>query len=557
MSVFPSTHTLAELSACATWLTAQSARRVALQFPAEALRYAPSLLAALRAALPHPAPLLFIVGDTAFSPCCVDEVAAAHYAADAVVHFGATCLSPTARLPSFHVLAPPGPRWQHLDAEACGAAIAAHVIAAEVAGQHAVLAWDAEAAGSLRAVLAGVARALGGACTPPPAAEDCSKGGLVAWASPHPRLLVPGAQRCFGGAAAVAAPCATVEPAFARVCGLHLALDGLPPELCAALRCEASGVAEPAPLRMLYLGAQQARVRALLAAWGTCSGGVWRVDPSGGVAGGGANSGGGAVTFPLERLDGGPHARLLASRYRLVGLVKGAGAVGLVAGTLALEGRGELLDALRAALLRAGKAVHTLLVGKVTPAKLANFHGFCDVFVLVACPEASLLDGEEAAAHAVPVATPHEALVALEELAIEAEAEKAEEAVGEPPSAAPSRLAWDGALHLAFHALLGRLEGSRVAAGTARARLAAEAEAAAAAEKGAAPGTRALVTRLGGELFVHSGAVSDASQRLLRREWRGLAYDAPLGADGGAASTAIVAGRAGTASRYAGEPGSI
>ena len=36
--------------------------------------------------------------------CCVDEVAAEHYQADSIIHFGATCLSPTQRLPVLYVL---------------------------------------------------------------------------------------------------------------------------------------------------------------------------------------------------------------------------------------------------------------------------------------------------------------------------------------------------------------------------------------------------------------------------------------------------------------------
>ncbi len=37
------------------------------------------------------------------SSCCVDEVAAQHVGADAVIHFGNTCLSPTQRLPVLYI----------------------------------------------------------------------------------------------------------------------------------------------------------------------------------------------------------------------------------------------------------------------------------------------------------------------------------------------------------------------------------------------------------------------------------------------------------------------
>lgn len=48
-------------------------------------------------------PKLFILGDTSYGACCVDEVAAEHVDADVVVHYGRACLSPTARLPVIYV----------------------------------------------------------------------------------------------------------------------------------------------------------------------------------------------------------------------------------------------------------------------------------------------------------------------------------------------------------------------------------------------------------------------------------------------------------------------
>ncbi|PKY02495.1 putative diphthamide biosynthesis protein Dph2 [Aspergillus campestris IBT 28561] len=49
------------------------------------------------------APKLYILGDTSYGTCCVDEVAAEHVEADVVVHYGRSCLSPTARLPVIYV----------------------------------------------------------------------------------------------------------------------------------------------------------------------------------------------------------------------------------------------------------------------------------------------------------------------------------------------------------------------------------------------------------------------------------------------------------------------
>jgi diphthamide biosynthesis protein 2 len=46
---------------------------------------------------------LAILADTSYGACCIDEIAAEHVDADAVVHYGKACLSPTARLPAVYV----------------------------------------------------------------------------------------------------------------------------------------------------------------------------------------------------------------------------------------------------------------------------------------------------------------------------------------------------------------------------------------------------------------------------------------------------------------------
>lgn len=107
-------------------------RRVALQFPDDMLKDAPRVYDILQKDLSLPRehseeidragdpPVsqvgelsiteptstevkIFILGDTSYGACCVDEVAAEHLDADSVVHYGRACLSPTARLPVLHI----------------------------------------------------------------------------------------------------------------------------------------------------------------------------------------------------------------------------------------------------------------------------------------------------------------------------------------------------------------------------------------------------------------------------------------------------------------------
>ncbi|KAK6501868.1 Diphthamide biosynthesis protein 2 [Arthrobotrys musiformis] len=46
---------------------------------------------------------VYILADTSYGSCCVDEVAAEHADADCIVHYGRACLSPTSRLPVLHI----------------------------------------------------------------------------------------------------------------------------------------------------------------------------------------------------------------------------------------------------------------------------------------------------------------------------------------------------------------------------------------------------------------------------------------------------------------------
>ena len=54
------------------------------------LTYATGNVYAVQGSIPEE---VFILGDTSFGECCVDEVAAAHLNSDGVVHFGHTCLT--------------------------------------------------------------------------------------------------------------------------------------------------------------------------------------------------------------------------------------------------------------------------------------------------------------------------------------------------------------------------------------------------------------------------------------------------------------------------------
>ena len=149
-----------ELDATAAWVTAGGHTRVALQMPDDLLKDCVAVAAALErrcnvdgggggngtdadgggggagvdgggggdgagvgagAASKAKAVKVFVLADTTFGSCCVDEVAAAHHDADCIVHFGRACMSPVSRLPARFVF-----NKVHVDPPACAAAIHRH-----------------------------------------------------------------------------------------------------------------------------------------------------------------------------------------------------------------------------------------------------------------------------------------------------------------------------------------------------------------------------------------------------------------------------------------------
>ncbi|ETW03438.1 diphthamide biosynthesis protein 2 [Aphanomyces invadans] len=81
-------------------------RRIALQFPdsmlPDSIQVQKHLCTAL-ASRGYPIERIFVLGDTSYGSCCVDEVAGHHLLADCVVHYGRACLSPTSSLPVIYV----------------------------------------------------------------------------------------------------------------------------------------------------------------------------------------------------------------------------------------------------------------------------------------------------------------------------------------------------------------------------------------------------------------------------------------------------------------------
>ncbi|KAJ2499692.1 Diphthamide biosynthesis protein 2 [Coemansia sp. RSA 1972] len=301
--------------------------RVALQFPDELL--ADSTLVS-RALQERTGARVFILADTSYGSCCVDEVAAEHYAADAVVHYGRTCLSLTTRLPVVYVFGRDAVDVPDLCAQC----------EPELRESRVLLVSDVQYAH----VLEDIGSALRGVCKEVVvsriAVQDCA--------------YVPGAEGAQPGRLW------DLEHPIGEYTLLYVGQESLTlTNLLVTQRCQAAFSYAP-PTRTLR--AESARVN-----------------------------------------------RHLSRRYHMVQRARDANVVGIVVGTLAAVRYQNVVDALKQLIRRAGKKLYVFVVGKLNVAKLANFPEI-EAYVLVACPENSLVDSKD---FYQPVVTPYELLLAL------------------------------------------------------------------------------------------------------------------------------------------------
>lgn len=94
-----------DIMATVTYILDRGFTRVALQFPDDLLATSVEVTSLLRSALRKRRDdiNLYVMADTTYGSCCVDEVAAAHVDAQCVIHYSHACLSQTSRLPVFFV----------------------------------------------------------------------------------------------------------------------------------------------------------------------------------------------------------------------------------------------------------------------------------------------------------------------------------------------------------------------------------------------------------------------------------------------------------------------
>ncbi|PHH70033.1 hypothetical protein CDD80_6282 [Ophiocordyceps camponoti-rufipedis] len=343
-----------ETARTASEIRAGGWRCVALQFPDGMLGDAPRVVDLLRLELLPTAPetRFHVLADTSYSACCVDEVAAEHVDADVVVHYGRTCLSPTSRLPVIYVYTS-----HPLDCE-----VVLRDLESKLGGG-----GDKDSRAAVKAVVMadltyqnhveGLVRRL----------HAAGYGGVMATKVVRdPSAVIPNRQLlplCDNDDDDADLDSRTDVSAYSL---FHL---GDPP---AAL--------------LLALHTRFSSLHVL----GTPAPGS---SPS-------------SMTDDAAARTAG----LLRRRFARVLTLASAGVIGILVNTLSVRNYLSSLDLLRSKIEKAGKKSYTVVVGKLNPAKLANFAEM-EGWVAVGCWESSLVEDE--AAYWRPVVTPFELEVAL------------------------------------------------------------------------------------------------------------------------------------------------
>ncbi|CAK6951984.1 -(3-amino-3-carboxypropyl)histidine synthase subunit 2 [Scomber scombrus] len=323
-------------------------QKVALQFPDELLVDSISIVAEIERITDAK---LFILGDTSYGSCCVDEVAAEHVGADCIVHYGSSCLSASKRLPLMYVF-----EKRLVDLEKCASSFRELYPDTQ---SHIVILYDVSYAHAI---------------------DDL----LTLLSQEYPNLiaseLVVEGEQCFSHC--------QIKRKQKDAC---LSEQDNNQVLCLFGRqfFLKSGLSIT-DYSMFYVGQEGATLRNFMMTWNRCS--FCSFDP---------------ITM-TGRTESPSVNRTLMKRYYAIERAKDANVVGILVGTLGVAEYLSIIQQLKETIRRAGKKSYMFAMGKINVAKLANFLEI-DIFVLIACPENSLLDSSE---FYRPVVTPFEMEIA-------------------------------------------------------------------------------------------------------------------------------------------------
>ncbi|GAB2300274.1 hypothetical protein Dimus_034309 [Dionaea muscipula] len=369
-----------EIDGTANFIYTRNFTRVALQFPDELLKDATKVVRVIREKLRkiresggrgddgRTAEVgLYVMADTTYGNCCVDEVGAAHVHADCVVHYGHTCLSPTSTIPAFFVFGK-----SPINVSNCATKICEFAF---TNGKPILVLFGLEYTYAIEDIKKTLVVETSKSWS--------SKTDLnIVWADASCSLINP-VKDCVNSDGNLRVTGKYTNETCNAEAGTTYAIGGLSWSLPVGHKLE--------DFLLFWIGADNAAFTNVVLRFNTCQ--IIRYDAAKNYIG----------------TDLSQQRRILKRRYFLVEKAKDANMVGVLVGTLGVAGYLHMIHQMKELITKAGKKVYTLVMGRPNPAKLANFPE-CDVFVYVSCEQTTLLDSKEFLA---PVITPFEAMLAF------------------------------------------------------------------------------------------------------------------------------------------------
>ncbi|XP_006634793.2 2-(3-amino-3-carboxypropyl)histidine synthase subunit 2 isoform X1 [Lepisosteus oculatus] len=335
-----------------SFITKHQFLKVALQFPDDLLADSVAVASKLEKGT---GAKMYILGDTSYGSCCVDEVAAEHVGAEGIVHYGRACLSPSRRLPLMYVF---GRRPVNLTK--CASSFRELYPDKQ---SHIVVLYDVIYSFIVDDLLELLQPEYPNMVMSRISVEGAVSSSLKERDGTHEEAEGAGVF-----------PNQTGGPLVHKF-GRQFSLQ-------ASLSLE--------DYSMFFIGQEGATLTNFMMTLNRCS--FCSFNPETGV--------GRSETVKVNKS--------LMKRYYLIERAKDARVVGILVGTLGVAGYLSIIDHLKETIKKAGKKSYMFAMGKLNVPKLANFLEI-DVYVLVACSENSLLDSSE---FYRPVVTPFEMEIA-------------------------------------------------------------------------------------------------------------------------------------------------
>lgn len=368
-----------DIATTADFIRTHKFTRVALQFPDDLLKDSTRVVSVLRKRLrslresdttgsgDEPDIGLFVMADTAYGSCCVDEVGASHINADCVIHYGHTCFSPTTTLPAFFVFGKAS-----IGIADCVESMSQYAL---TSSKPIMVLYGLEYAHSIQQVRKALLESST-FCTTDPKSE-------VHFADvPSPYMFPSKDTKKLNDLHEETCGCGD-NSSSDGASGAAYSIGGLTWKLLEGQSME--------DYSLFWIGHDNSAFANVVLTFNACE--IVRYDS----------------TKSQMVADLSQQRRILKRRYYLVERAKDANIVGILVGTLGVAGYLHIINQMMGLITAAGKKAYTLVMGKPNPAKLANFPE-CDVFLYVSCAQTALLDSKD---YLAPVITPFEATIAF------------------------------------------------------------------------------------------------------------------------------------------------